>query len=342
MAELETLLIRSKADLALIGVPPLFPSEKYGYMVPKRMDKEDYLNICYFKEKPTTEEAARLVSEHAYWNCGVFAFKLGFLVRMMQEMELPTNYHELLHVYKDLEKISFDYAVLEKAKQIVALPYNGPWKDLGTWNTLTEEMGSRQIGHCYVSNDCHNTHVVNELNIPVAVIGLENTVVAVSPDGILVTEKDSSPTIKEVLKHHTLRPMYEERRWGWYKVLDHARQVNGHEVLTKRISIKPGYNLSYQKHFARSEVWTIIKGEGLFAFEGTIRLVQSGDVLVIPLGTKHAIKAISELEIIEVQSGTQLVEEDIIRLYMSWEEIEEICGNHEDGYTDSTMRIVSV
>jgi mannose-1-phosphate guanylyltransferase len=114
--------------------------------------------------------------------------------------------------YQNLEKISFDYAVVEKAEKIVALTYSGSWKDLGTWNTLTEEMGTNQIEKGIISDDSSNTHLINELDIPVTVLGIKDAVVATSPDGILVTDKVASPRIKDILKGFEHRPMYEERR----------------------------------------------------------------------------------------------------------------------------------
>lgn len=115
----------------------------------------------------------------------------------------------------------------------------------------------------------------------------------------------------------------EEHRWGWYRVLDYTRFKDGREVLTKRIGVAAGKNLSYQMHYHRSEVWTIIKGE--FALNGEIRRVKPGDVLEILVGAKHGIKAITDLEFIEEQTGTQLIEDDIVRIYMTREEVEANC-----------------
>ncbi len=150
--------------------------------------------------------------------------------------------------------------------------------------------------------------------------------VAVSPDGILVTEKEASPKVKDAIKDLVQRPMFEERRWGWYRVLDYTKQESGNEILTKRIGVAKGKNLSYQLHLKRSEVWTIIKGEGEFALNDEIRKVEPGDVLEIPVGAKHGIKANEDLEFIEVQQGSELIEEDIIRIYMNWEEVEGACA----------------
>jgi len=323
--DLEETVLVSGTDLALIGVEPTYPSAKYGYIVPTFQSSDtDYLRVSHFTEKPTEEKAAELIEQGALWNCGVFAFKLDYLISLLQEKGLPVQYDDLLMQYDQLPKISFDYEVVEKTKHIVALPYDGYWKDLGTWNTLTEEMATNQIGKGIVA-DSKNTHLINELDIPVTVLGISNAVVAVSPDGVLVTDKTKSPKIKDFVNGFDQRPMYEERRWGWYRVLDYTKFEDGQEVLTKRIGITAGKNLSYQMHRYRSEVWTIIRGEGEFAFNGEIRHVKPGDVLEIPVGAKHGIKAITDLEIIEVQTGTELIEEDIFRIYMTWEEVQDNC-----------------
>lgn len=325
--DLEAVVNASGADLALVGVEPTFPSSKYGYIVPENEEiTTDYRQVNHFTEKPDEVKAKGLIEQGALWNCGVFAFKLGYLISILEEKGLPTSYTELQERYSELPKISFDYEVVEKTDNIVVIPYDGYWKDLGTWNTLTEEMASEQIGKGIVSGDSLNTHLINELDIPVTVLGISSAVVAVSPDGILVADKSKSPKIKELVSGFDNRPMYEERRWGWYRVLDHVKFDGGKEVLTKRIGMTAGKNLSYQKHFYRSEVWTIIKGEGEFALNDEIRIVKPGDVLQIKVGDKHGIKAITDMEFIEVQTGTELIEEDIVRIFMTWEEVENHCS----------------
>ena len=325
--ELETVLEESNANLALIGVSPTFPSEKYGYIVPELNEENPlYSRVNHFREKPDGTAAKELIKQQALWNCGVFAFKLGFLISHLTEKGLPTDYDELLKEYTALPKISFDYEVVEKAEHIVVLRYDGDWKDLGTWNTLTEEMPNCRVGNAILSESSRNTHVINELDIPVVVLGISNAVVAVSPDGILVTDKESSPMIKDLVGKFDLRPMYEERRWGWYRVLDRTVFEGGHEVLTKRLSIIAGKNFSYQYHNHRSEVWTIIGGEGQYACNGVVCRVKAGDVLNIPIGAKHGLRAVRDLELIEVQMGSDLVEEDIVRIYMTWEEVEKNCS----------------
>lgn len=326
LLDLEKALNASNADLGLMGVTPTYPSEKYGYIVPNvEKSTQAFIQVSHFKEKPATAEAEELLKQNALWNSGVFAFKLDKIISLLDQKGLPVQYDVLVQQYASLPKISFDYEVVEKTENIVALPYNGSWKDLGTWNTLTEEMGTNIIGKGNMGIECEQNHIINELDIPVFVLGLSNIIVAASPDGILVSEKDASPRVKELVGDWDQRPMYEERRWGWYRVLDHTKYNDGNEVLTKRIGITASKNLSYQYHNNRNEVWTIVKGEGIFVLDDEIRVVRPGDVLEIQPGQKHAIKAVTNLEFIEVQSGSELVEEDIVRIYMQWNEIEEVC-----------------
>ncbi len=324
--ELEDVLINTQADLALVGVSPTYPSEKYGYIVPElNQEGQPIVKVSHFREKPKEEQARELITQQALWNCGVFAFKLGYILSKLEEIGLSTDYLKLINKYASLPKISFDYEVVEKANNVVAIRYDGEWKDLGTWNTLTEEISAPIIGNGALCRESLGTHLINELDIPIIVLGLSNIVVAASPDGILVTNKKDSPQIKDLVNGFEQRPMFEERRWGWYRVLDHINYENGQEVLTKRIGVSAGKSLSYQLHYQRSEVWTITKGEGEFALDDVIYEVKPGDVLHIPVGAKHGVRARTDLEFIEVQAGTDLVEGDIVRIFMSWDEVERHC-----------------
>lgn len=332
LTTLPEMLDKSGADLALMGVVPTYPSEKYGYIIPQSSSSSkrsnEYVHVAKFQEKPCESDAALMIEQAALWNCGVFAFKLEYLINLLIEMELPIQYDEMLKQYGRLQKISFDYQVVEKANQVIAIPYNGFWKDLGTWNTLTEEMGTPVVGKGWITDDSHDTHLINELNIPVAVLGLSGVVVAVSPDGILVSDKEASPRIKEIVKNEDQRPMYEERRWGCYRVLDYTRNEAGGEVLTKRICISAGKNLSYQYHLLRNEVWTVVSGSGELILDGKRRTISQGDTVIIDKSMLHSVRAVTELEIIEVQIGSQLIEEDIVRVSTEWQDIVQTYMKH--------------
>jgi len=320
--ELEAVLQSSDADLALMGVKPTYPSSKYGYIVPRgQVNADEHFTVERFTEKPSEEAAEELINLHALWNCGVFAFKLGYLLEILREKELSLEFNDLEKRYQDLPKISFDYEVVENAKHIVALPYEGYWKDLGTWNTLTEEMATVQIGKGILTEDSTNTHLVNELDIPVTVVGVKDVIVAASPDGILVSDKASSPKIKELIADYNNPPMYEERTWGWSRVLDYAKYDENHEMVTKRICILEGKNSSYHYHSLRDEVWTIVRGEGELALDDSITRVKAGDIIHLPAGKKHGIRAINELEFIEIQTGSGISDKDFVRLLFKWDDV---------------------
>ncbi|TJY44207.1 cupin domain-containing protein [Cohnella pontilimi] len=320
--ELESVLEASRAKLALMGVKPDHPSENYGYIVPRLSGgKDGYFEVERFVEKPEEALAAELISKQAMWNCGVFAFRLQFILDILQKRDIPTQYEWMLQHFEDLHSTSFDYEVVERTSPIVVLPYEGTWKDLGTWDSLTEELHAPVIGNGQQSEDSVNTHLINELDIPVTVLGVANAVIAVSPDGILVADKSSSPRLKQMIKGIDQHPMYAERLWGWYRILDFTKNEDGFEVLTKRFGIHAGKHLSYQVHEERTEIWTVISGRGECMLDGERQPVGPGTSLKIPPGTRHAIKAHSDLELIEVQMGRELIEEDIRREALDWEEI---------------------
>ncbi len=326
--ELEADLQETGAELALIGVRPTYPSAKYGYIVPEADSDGDAScrPVRRFVEKPSETEAEALIAAGALWNCGVFAFKLDTIIRLLIDKGLPIHYEEMVKQYERLPAISFDYEVVEKAGSVVAVPYGGDWKDLGTWNTLTEEMSVGTIGRGLVSADSVNTHVVNELDMLVTVIGLSDIVVAASPDGILVADKARSPQLKEMLKDIRQRPMYEEKRWGTSRVMDCKQLEDGREMLTRAVRMNAGQCMSYHFHLNRDEYWTVVSGEGTFVMNHIGSRVQVGDTIHIPAGTPHSIRAGSDMEWIEVQMGSRVSAEDIIRLYYEWEDIERHCG----------------
>jgi mannose-1-phosphate guanylyltransferase len=320
--QLEEAVKQSRADLGLLGVQPTYPSTKYGYIVPDLSEgTNSYKTVSSFAEKPNEEKAQRLLEQNALWNCGVFAFKLKYILEILENKNLPLDYYHLEANYSDLPKISFDYEVVEKADKIIVLPYDGYWKDLGTWNTLTEEMTVNKIGKGVISSDSKNTHLINELDIPVTIVGLDDVVVAVSPDGILVSDKAKSPNIKELISQFDSPPMYEERVWGWSKTLDYGKYDGGQEMITKRICIREGSNSSFHYHNMRDEVWTIVRGEGELALDNEILKVKAGDTIHLPAGKRHGIKATSELEFIEVQTGIDISEDDFTRLLFKWEDV---------------------
>ena len=312
------------ADLVLMGITPTYPSEKFGYVVPESTQlsesafNNDCLRVARFTEKPNEEKAKELLKQNAFWNGGVFAFRLGYMMNIVNQYIQAETFQETHKRYTEFPKISFDYEVAEKAESVAVVPFSGQWKDLGTWNALCEELPSTHIGNVMMGENNENTHAVNELGIPVFCNGLKDVIVAASPDGIMVCDKQDSEKIKDYANKLITRPMYEERRWGSYRVLDNAEYEDGTRSLTKTIHLNAGKHISYQLHHHRSETWTCVEGEGIFVLDGERKEIKRGDVMNIPLGHHHAIKAITDLTFIEVQIGNPLIEEDIERFDFEW------------------------
>ncbi len=307
-------------QLVLLGVKPTYPSAKYGYIIPKDT-KEDIYPVSCFVEKPNEDKAESLISKGALWNCGVFASRLGYITDILSKYIDAQSYEDVYNNYNQLPKISFDYEVVEKAKSVAVIPYKGTWKDLGTWNTLTEEMQESISGRVVIDDKtCTNTHVVNETGMPLVVSGIQDSVVVATHDGILVCNKEQSSNLKDLIsKAAETRPMYEKRRWGEYRVIDYSVYLDGRKSLTKELIIEPDCQLSYQKHTHRSEVWTIVSGEGLFVLDGKVEKVEPGYVANISKESLHALKATTKLHLIEVQLGDKLEERDIERFGNYWE-----------------------
>lgn len=293
-----------KHNITLMGINPTSPSEKFGYILTQGDD------VRRFCEKPDRNTAERYISDGALWNGGVFAFRLGYMTDIARKMLGTSDHDTMLENYSGYEKISIDYAVVEKEKSIGVIRYGGAWQDLGTWETLSGAMADACRGNA-VCAECENTHVINELGIPLIALGINNAVIAATPDGILVTDKGKSAKLKDYVAQN--RPMYERREWGEYKVLDYSVGSGESNFLTKHIVIGAGKHISYQLHRRRTEIWTVTEGEGTLVLDGKTKKLRRGDTAVIPPLSKHGIKAESDLHIIEVQLGDELTEDDIER-----------------------------
>ncbi len=322
LKEMADAVEQESANLILMGIQPTYPSAKYGYALLQQSDCDEHSSrISRYIEKPDEKQAEELIRQGALWNGGVFGFKLGYMMSKMHRYLKAEKYTDVLEQFGSLPKISFDYEITEKETNVATVRYHGAWKDLGTWNTLTEEMKEDIIGLGKVTETCSNTHVVNELGIPIVAVGLSNVVVAASPDGILVSDKHQSSYLKPIVEPLEKRPMFEERRWGEYRVLDYTTYNDGIKSLTKHLTMAPGEHISYQSHAERDEIWTIADGTGWVVLDDVVREVSRGDVIRIKRREKHAVKANSLLHIIEVQIGTYLEECDITRYAWEWDEI---------------------
>lgn len=320
LGTLQSLVLESPETIFMMGIKPTYPSAKYGYLVPESQSLEQpYFPLKKYEENPTEEKAERLMKEGALWNSGAFACQLKVILNMMKQYGEVENYGQFIQKFSKFPKGSFDHEILKNNLKLALVPYKDYWKDLGTWNTLTEEMSERNIGFAVQGEDCQNTHVINELSIPVLTLGTKNLVVAASPDGILVSDKHRSSYMQPYVQNLENRPMYEERRWGEYKVLDYNQYEDKSKSLTKHLTIHAGKSISYQKHHLRDEIWTIVDGEGELLLDGQVKKVHRGDVAYIVKGQLHALRAVTDLQFIEVQIGLELAEDDIERFDWKWE-----------------------
>ena len=297
--ELWELAEKGTANLVLMGIDPTYPSEKYGYIMPTTPDHLS--KVSSFKEKPDAETAQKYIDQGGLWNAGVFAYKLSYVLERAHELIDFVDYDDLFTKYETLKKISFDYAVVEHEKDIAVLRYHGMWKDLGTWNTLTEAMEEDAVGDARLNDTCHNVHVINELEVPILAMGLKNVIISASAQGILVSDKEQSSYIKPYVDEIEQQVMFAEKSWGSFRVLDIED-----ESLTIKVTLNPGHRMNYHSHDRRDEVWTVISGKGRTIVDGMEQPVSAGDVITMAAGCRHTVIAETELQLIEVQLGKEI------------------------------------
>ncbi len=291
---------KGEKNLVLMGIEPTYPSEKYGYIKPA--GDESYT----FTEKPTADKAAEYIEAGALWNGGVFAYKLSYVLDKAKELLGTSDYEDLFGNYAELKKISFDYAVVEHETSIEVLKYAGEWKDLGTWNTLTEAMNESIVGNGTANDKCENVHIVNELGIPILAMGLKDVVISASPEGILVSDKEQSSYIKPFVDDIDQQIMFAEKSWGSYRVIDVED-----DSMTVKVTLNPGHRMNYHSHEYRDEIWNVIAGSGKTLVDGMEQPIKPGDVITMASGCKHTVIAGDQgLQLIEVQIGSEISSED--------------------------------
>lgn len=305
MRELADIVTSGKANLALMGIEPTYPSEKYGYIIPSTSDRIS--SVSQFKEKPDKETAEKYISQGALWNCGVFAFSIGYILEKAHELMDFTDYDDLFAKYSSLEKISFDYAVVEKEESIAVLRCYSQWKDIGTWNTLTEAMSENSIGKVHIDESCRNVHVINELSVPVVCMGLKDVIVSASPEGVLVSDNEMSSYIKPIVDSISEDIHFAEKSWGSFLIIDSAKNA-----LTIKVTLNAGNKMHYHYHEHRDESYTVIKGKGRLVIDGEEISLTPGVVVQIPRLKKHTVIADEDIVLIEVQTGDEISKEDKI------------------------------
>ncbi len=300
VSELYHTAARGEKSLVLMGIQPVYPSEKYGYIKP--FTASDGTAGYTFTEKPTKEKAEEYIAAGALWNGGVFAFKLRYVLGKSRELLGSSSYQYLFEHFVDFRKISFDYAVVEKETSLQVLRYSGLWKDLGTWNTLTESMEENSVGDVRMNENCSNVHVINEMGVPILVMGCRDLVVSASPEGILVSDKEQSSYIKPFVDAIDQQIMFAEKSWGNYRVIDVEE-----DSMTIKVTLNPGHQMNYHSHEKRNEIWTVISGTGKAIVDGVEQIIGIGDVIRMQAGQKHTVVAgDAGLQLIEVQLGHEI------------------------------------
>ncbi|MCI8639484.1 MAG: cupin domain-containing protein [Coprococcus sp.] len=299
MKDLAVQADKAEANLVLMGIQPTYPSEKYGYIIPESNEYITYVKT--FKEKPSADTAKEYIDQGALWNAGVFAYKLKYVLDKAHELIDFEDYYDLFAKYGTLTKISFDYAVVENEDKIQVQRFKGQWKDLGTWNTLTEAMEESVIGKGIINTQSSGVQIVNEMDIPILAMGLQDVIISASAEGILVSDKEQSSYIKPYVDNIEQQVMFAEKSWGSYRVMDVET-----EAMTIKVTLNPGHSMNYHSHAHRDEVWVVLAGSGRTVVDGMEQKISSGDVVTMSTGCRHTVIAETELKLVEVQLGKEI------------------------------------
>ncbi len=330
-------ILAKQGYLVTFGVVPTHPETGYGYIMKDSETVGSAYKIAAFVEKPDLPTAKNYLKSGDYlWNSGMFAFTAkNFLT------ELEKFNPEILSVCKkalsaaktDLDFIrldkaifstcpsdSIDYAVMEKTDKGAVIPLNAGWSDVGSWSALWEvtekDVSGNAISGDVLAVDTKNSYIFSE-NKLVTVIGVENLVVVETKDAVMIAPKNRVQEVKEVVDQLKKQGRSEAqvhrkayRPWGHYDSVD-----SGERHQTKRIVVKPGAKLSLQKHHHRAEHWVVVKGTALVTRGDEQILLTENESTYIPLGTVHRLEnpGVIPLEIVEIQSGSYLGEDDIVR-----------------------------
>ncbi|MBQ4482006.1 MAG: cupin domain-containing protein [Lachnospiraceae bacterium] len=303
VVKLEDITKNGNKNISLMGIEPTYPSEKYGYIIPAGTGTVS--DVAEFKEKPDVETAKKYIKQGALWNAGVFAFKLGYMLEKAHSLIDFMDYSDLYVKYAGCPKISFDYAVVEKESSIQVLRHAGEWKDVGTWNMMAEVMADDIKGKALTDDTTKGVNIINELNIPILVMGAKDMIVAASGDGILIADKEQSSYMKPYVEKISTEVRFAEKSWGSYSVID-----AGDGYLNVKVVLNPGNRMAYHSHEYRDEVWTVLSGRGKAIIDGMEQVVNPGDVVTMAAGCRHTIIAESELTMLEAQIGDDITVSD--------------------------------
>lgn len=328
--------------LVTFGVEPTRPETGYGYLELQEAGLDgEAVSLRRFVEKPDQRSAqAMLASGNYLWNAGIFLFRVDTLISayerhapdILEAVRASVNAMEpdldsmRLHpaAWAKARNVSIDYAIMEKSDQLMVVPYNGRWSDLGDWYAVWREAeGDADAEGVVVSGrttalGCANTYLRSHTDGPEVVgIGLTDTLVIATSDAVLVADKSSAQEVKLAVDALKAKgsPQAEsfprdDRPWGWYETLALCERFQ-----VKRIVVKPGAALSLQSHVHRAEHWIVVSGTARVTVDDAVRLISENESAYIPLGAKHRLENPGKLPmvLIEVQTGAYLGEDDIVR-----------------------------
>ena len=327
--------------MVTFGIEPKYPETGYGYLElsSQSVDCHGVSDLKSFVEKPNIDEAANMLASGNYlWNAGIFLFRAADMIDAFRTHSQKTfdlvsksvvnantdlGFIRLANEpWAELDDISIDYAIMEKVKNLVAVPYNQQWSDLGDWESVWRESSSDDEGNVLSETahliDCRNSllRAENEKQQLVG-FGLDDIMAISMPDAVLVAHKSKAQDVKKAVKllKEKSVPQAEtlpkdHRPWGWFESL-----VISDRFQVKRIFVKPGGSLSLQSHHHRSEHWIVVEGTAKVTIDEEVKLVTEGQSVYVPLGAVHRMENPGKLPmvLIEVQIGTYLGEDDIIR-----------------------------
>jgi mannose-1-phosphate guanylyltransferase/mannose-6-phosphate isomerase len=326
-------------SIVTFGVEPTYPAASYGYISPKPANGSAVRGVAAFVEKPDEEKAAEYVKQGYLWNSGNFMFRADVMVRELTQFQpdIVTATQEAVdHMSADLDfcrlsekafakapRKSIDYAVMEHTEHAAVLPVSFRWSDVGNWKSVWDVQdhdaaGNVIEGPAEVINTT-NSLIRSEDSILTTVVGVDDIVVVATADAVLVAAKREAERVKDLveqLKARNRTEALEHRRiyrpWGFYQTAD----ATGGRYQVKRICVHPGGRLSLQKHFHRAEHWVVVHGTAEVTVGDEVRLVHENESIYVPMGAVHRLANPGKipLELIEVQVGSYLGEDDIIRL----------------------------
>ena len=316
-------------SIVTFGIKPSRPETGYGYIKKGGKPSADggVFKVEKFAEKPDAKTAEKYLADgNYYWNSGMFAFTIGTMLAEFKahaaeiSRKMPQTFAKMVADFKNMPSISIDYAVMEKSRKAAVLPIDILWSDVGSWDSLHEVIEPDGDGNVKVGDvlalDTKKTIIMGEKRL-ISTIGLKDLIIIDTTDALLIARRGQAQRVKEVvdiLKERKRKEVVEHmttyRPWGSYTILE-----EGPRYKIKRIVVKPGHKLSHQLHYHRSEHWIIVKGTAKVTLGSTTSLVHENESTYVPKSTEHRLENPGKvpLEMIEVQNGEYVGEDDIVR-----------------------------